>query len=58
MAMFKGIKQGDLLTAKTRLLCAILSEQLALTNTALEAMSEEIKILRAKVEDLEKTNKE
>jgi polyhydroxyalkanoate synthesis regulator phasin len=58
MAMFKGISQGDLLTAKPRLMCAILSEQLALTNTALEAMSEEIKMLRAKVEDLEKKDKE
>ena len=36
MGMFKGIKQGDLLVMKPRLMCAILSEQLALTNTALE----------------------
>lgn len=47
MGMFKGFNQVQLLTMEPRLMCAILSEQLTLTNIALEAMSEEIKALRA-----------
>lgn len=57
MAMFKGFSQGELLTGKSRLLIAVLSEQLALTNKALETMSEEVKALREEVRSL-KENKE
>lgn len=52
MAMFKGIPQGELLVGKPRLLIAVLSEQLALTNKALETMSEEVKNLREEVKSL------
>lgn len=54
MAMFKGFSQGELLTGKSRLLIAVLSEQLALTNKALETMSEEVKALREEVRSLKK----
>ena len=44
--MFKGFKQMDLITTNPLLLIAILSEELARTNTALEAVSEELKNLK------------
>ena len=49
MAMFKGFKQMDLIATNPLFLIAILSEELARTNTALEAVSEELKqILKEK----------
>ena len=47
MALFKGFSQIDLLEREPRTLCAILAEQLALSNKAIEAQAEEIKQLRA-----------
>ena len=44
--LFKGFTQIDLLERDPRVLCAILAEQLTLTNKALEAQNEEIKQLR------------
>ena len=44
--LFKGFTQIDLLERDPRFLCAVLSEQLTLTNKALEAVSEELKQLR------------
>lgn len=50
MAMFKGFRQMDLIATNPLFLIAILSEELARTNTALEAVSEELKqILNEKV---------
>lgn len=46
--MFKGFKQMDLITTNPLLLIAILAEELARTNTALEAVSEELKNLKKK----------
>lgn len=48
MALFKGFSQIDLLEREPRTLCAILAEQLALSNKAIEAQNEEIKQLRSK----------
>lgn len=45
MAMFKGFKQMDLISMNPLFLIAILSEELARTNTALEAVSEELRQL-------------
>ena len=47
--MFKGFSQIDLLEREPRTLCAILAEQLALSNKAIEAQNEEIKQLRKKI---------
>lgn len=44
--LFKGFTQIDLLERDPRFLCAVLAEQLTLTNKALEAQNEEIKQLR------------
>ncbi|WP_196595308.1 hypothetical protein [Pectinatus frisingensis] len=46
MALFKGFNQADLLERNPRFLCAVLAEQLTLTNKALEAVSEEVKQLK------------
>ena len=43
MGLFKGFNQADLLERNPRFLCAVLAEQLTLTNKALEAVSEELK---------------
>jgi polyhydroxyalkanoate synthesis regulator phasin len=56
MALFKGFSQIDLLEREPRTLCAILAEQLVLSNKAIEAQNEEIKQLREKVS--KHTNKE
>ena len=53
MALFKGFSQIDLLERSPRTLCAILAEQLALSNKAIEAQNEEIKQLRIKIKHKE-----
>jgi hypothetical protein len=52
MALFKGFNQIDLLKEEPRVLIAVLAEQLAITNKALEAGNEEIKQLRNKVDHI------
>ena len=49
MPLFKGFSQIDLLEREPRTLCAILAEQLVLTNKAIEAGNEEIRQLRSKL---------
>ena len=49
MALFKGFNQIDLLKEEPRVLIAVLAEQLAITNKALEAGNEEIRQLRSKL---------
>ena len=49
MALFKGFSQIDLLEREPRTLCAILAEQLSLSNKAIEAQAEEIKQLRDEI---------
>lgn len=44
MAMFKGLSTLDLLREEPRVLCGILSAELARTNEALEGLSEELKV--------------
>ena len=44
--LFKGFNQVELLTMEPRLMCAILSEQLAKAGIAIEALSVEVKALR------------
>ena len=51
MALFKGFSQIDLLEREPRTLCAILAEQLSLSNKAIEAQAEEIKQLKNEVEE-------
>ena len=53
MPLFKGFSQIDLLERQPRTLCAILAEQLALSNKAIEAQNEEIKQLRKKINNKE-----
>ena len=53
MPLFKGFSQIDLLERQPRTLCAILAEQLALSNKAIEAQNEEIKQLRIKIKHKE-----
>jgi cell shape-determining protein MreC len=53
MALFKGFSQIDLLEREPRTLCAILAEQLALSNKAIEAQNEEIKQLRIQIKHKE-----
>lgn len=48
--MFKGFNQVDLYERNERLLIAVLSEELARTVQALEAMSEEMKHLKEETE--------
>jgi hypothetical protein len=57
MAMFKGFSATDAITLKPRFMIAVLSQQLALSNQAIEAMSEEMKQLREEINKL-KENKE
>lgn len=52
MSLFKGFNQIDLLKEEPRVLCAILAEQLALTNKALATQAEELRQLRDKVESV------
>ena len=47
--MFKGFTTIDLLKEEPRVLIAVLAEQLAITNKALEAGNEEIRQLRSKL---------
>lgn len=53
MPLFKGFSQIDLLEREPRTLCAILAEQLALSNKAIEAHNEEIKQLRIQIKHKE-----
>ena len=57
MSLFKGFSQIDLLEREPRTLCAILAEQLALSNKAIEAQNEEIRQLRAEVKALSAQHK-
>ena len=57
MSLFKGFSQIDLLERQPRTLCAILAEQLALSNKAIEAQNEEIRQLRAEVKALSAQHK-
>ena len=54
MAMFKGITTIDLLREDPRVLCYVLSTELARTNEALEAIGEELRQLRHTAKELEK----
>ena len=47
MSLFKGITMVDLLGGQERVLIAVLSEELARTNQAVEALAEEVKALKA-----------
>ena len=52
--LWKGFKLCEVLEGNKRTLITVLSEQLALTNQALEGMSEEMKVIqkdRRKLED-------
>ncbi len=54
MGLWKGFKRCEVLDGNKRTLIAVLSEQLALTNQAIEGMSEEMKVVqkdRRKLED-------
>lgn len=54
MGLWKGFKLCEALEGNKRTLITVLSEQLALTNQALEGMSEEMKVVqkdRRKLED-------
>lgn len=54
MGLWKGFKLCEVLDGNKRTLITVLSEQLALTNQALEGMSEEMKVVqkdRRKLED-------
>lgn len=54
MGLWKGFKLCEVLDGNKRTLITVLSEQLALTNQALEGMSEEMKVIqkdRRKLED-------
>lgn len=54
MGLWKGFRFFEVLEGNKRTLIAVLSEQLALTNQALEGMSEEMKVVqkdRRKLED-------
>lgn len=54
MGLWKGFKLCEVLDGKKRTLITVLSEQLALTNQALEGVSEEMKVVqkdRRKLED-------
>jgi hypothetical protein len=52
--LFKGFSRVEELTMDTRLMCAILAEQLSKAGVAIETMSEEIKILRSKINEQNK----
>lgn len=52
MAMFKGFNPTEIITLKPRFMIAVLSQQLALSNQAIEAMSEEMKQLREEINRL------
>lgn len=54
MGLWKGFKLCEVLDGNKRTLITVLSEQLVLTNQALEGMSEEMKVVqkdRRKLED-------
>ena len=50
--MFKGFSQVDIIKENTRLLIAVLAEQLVLANKAIATQAEEIKQLRNKVDHI------
>lgn len=53
MGLFNGFTTMDLLANEPRVLAAVLSQELARTNQAVEALSEEIKQARAALGELE-----
>jgi hypothetical protein len=55
MAMFKGFSTTDVITLKPRFMIAVLSQQLVLSNQAIEAQAEEIKHLREEVKELKES---
>lgn len=52
MALFKGFTEKEIVMLDNKYMIAVLSEQLALSNKAIEAQNEEIKQLRAEVKAL------
>jgi cell shape-determining protein MreC len=52
MAMFKGFNPTEIITLKPRFMIAVLSQQLALSNQAIEAQGEEIKQLQEEINKL------
>ena len=50
--MFKGFTREQVIATKPKILIDVLSQQLALTNQALEAMGEELKHLQEELKDL------
>jgi hypothetical protein len=57
MAMFKGFTTTDVINLKPRFMIAVLSQQLALSNQAIEAQGEEIKQLREEINKLKEDKK-
>ena len=53
MGLFKGFGKNEIMMFDDRYMIAVLSEQLALTNKAVEAQNEEIKQLRKKINNKE-----
>jgi hypothetical protein len=51
--LFKGFSRVEELTMDPRLMCAVLAEQLARTNVALMAISEELKQVKENKENKE-----
>ena len=49
MGLFKGFGKNEIMMFDERYMIAVLSEQLALTNKAIEAGNEEIRQLRSKL---------
>jgi hypothetical protein len=52
--LFKGFTRINELTMDTRLMCAVLGDELAKACMAIETMSEEIKDLRSKINEQNK----
>lgn len=50
--LFKGFRKEDLIMMKPKALIDILATSLALTNTAFEAMNEEMKQMRKELAEL------
>lgn len=53
MSLFKGFNAADLAGATPRLLCAMLADQLVLSNRAIEAQSEELKLMKKEIIQLQ-----
>lgn len=50
--LFKGFRKEDLIMMKPKMLIDILATSLAITNTAFEAMNEEMKQMRKELAEL------